>query len=311
MDVRRGPAARAWRRGRALVAAGLVATLLLGAGAAARAEGPRASAGDALQAVREQLLPQLRTSAFGEPLVLRSVEGSDRVEGDVYADLDHAIGEVDAAFGSPAAVCELLLLHLNVHACEPSAAAAGDTLAIEVGPKRAGALGNSYRMDYRLDRQAVGTSYLRVTLQAAEGPLSTRDYRIVFEAVPLDGGRSFVHLGYAYRYGFVARLAMQAYLATAGRAKIGFTVTGRGADGQPVYVRGERAALERNVIRYYLALQAHCATNTRPPQERTEARLRTWFALTERYAPQLHEFELDDYLSEKHADLARAAAAKR
>jgi hypothetical protein len=163
-------------------------------------------------------------------------------------------------------------------------------------------------MAYELRIEAVDAAYLHVTLEAAKGPLSTSNYRIVFDAVPLDGGRSFVHLGYAYSYGFTAKLAMQAYLATAGRSKIGFTVIDRGPAGQPTYVRGERAALERNVIRYYLALLAHCATNARPPQERTESRLRAWFALTELHASQLHEFDLDEYLHEKHDDLARPPA---
>ncbi|WP_158592145.1 hypothetical protein [Noviherbaspirillum sedimenti] len=36
---------------------------------------------------------------------------------------------------------------------------------------------------------------------------------------------AFVHLGYAYGYGSMAKIAMRLYLATAGRSKIGFTVT--------------------------------------------------------------------------------------
>jgi hypothetical protein len=37
--------------------------------------------------------------------------------------------------------------------------------------------------------------------------------------------------------------------------------------------------------------------------------MRAWFALTERYATQLHELDLDQYLREKHADLARPPTA--
>ena len=40
---------------------------------------------------------------------------------------------------------------------------------------------------------------------------------------------------------------------------------GRDADGRPRYVRGERAALERNVMRYYLALLAHRSVTTGAP----------------------------------------------
>ena len=44
-------------------------------------------------------------------------------------------------------------------------------------------------------------------MSADEGPLGTRDYRLVLEAAPLDGGRTFLHLSYAYAYGTIARLA--------------------------------------------------------------------------------------------------------
>ena len=295
-----------WFSTRAALAIVWISAALLGAVSLAQAQQPKASAVAALQAKHAELQPQLRASALGAPVVLSSREANDRVEGDVYAEVDHSLAQVASTFGSPATVCEFLFLHLNVHGCQPSTVASGNVLTLVVGPKRASASGASYSMTYGLRTEAATASYLRVVLQAESGPLSTSDYLIVFEAVPLAGDRSFVHLGYAYSYGLMAKLAMQAYLATAGRAKIGFTVVGQDTDGKPTYVRGERAALERNVTRYYLALLAHCAASSKPPQEQTEARLRTWFALTERYSAQLHELDLDEYLQEKHADLARA-----
>ncbi len=287
-----------------------ISAALFGGVSLAQAQQPKTNTVAALQAKHAELLPQLRASAFGAPVVLNSREASDRVEGDVYAEVDHSFAQVASTFGSPATVCEFLFLHLNVHACKPSIVGSGNVLTLVVGPKRASAVGASYSMAYGLRTEAATATYLRVVLHAESGPLSTSDYLIVFEAVPLEGDRSFVHLGYAYSYGMMAKLAMQAYLATAGRAKIGFTVAGPGTDGQPIYIRGERAALERNVIRYYLALLAHCGTSDKPPQERTEARLRAWFALTERYAAQLHELDLDEYLQEKHDDLARSETTK-
>jgi len=101
-------------------------------------------------------------------------------------------------------------------------------LTLQVGPKRGDAVGTSYRMAYELRIGAIDAAYLNVTLQAAKGPLSTSDHRIVLEGVPIEGGRSFVHLDYAYSYGLMAKLAMKAYLATAGRSKVGFTVIDQG-----------------------------------------------------------------------------------
>ena len=297
-----------WCNARAVAIVWTSATLFVVATAFAQAQQASAGAVAALQARHSELQPRLRASAFGAPLVLTSQEADSRVGGDVWAEVDHAIEQVATTFKSPATVCEFLFLHLNVHACQPSKADSGDVLTLTVGPKQAGGAGASYRMTYGLRIESATGSYLRAVLQAENGPLSTSDYLIVFEAVPLGSDRSFVHLGYAYSYGFMAKLAMEAYLATAGRSKIGFTVSGKDADGQPVYIRGERAALERNVIRYYLALLAYIGANDKPAQERTEARLRSWFALTERYAAQLHELDLNAYLQEKHNDLARSAA---
>jgi hypothetical protein len=298
-----------WARAAGLGAALLLAAVLLIIPGPTLAQLAPAGPGSALKAKRAELLPQLRNSRFGEPLLLMSRDEQNRAEGEVYAEIEHPIEQVAAVFKSPASVCELLFLHLNVHACQPSISGAVDVLSLEVGPKRAGAMGSTYRMAYALRTESAVAGHLRVTLTAAEGPLATHHYRIVVEAVPLEDGRSFVHLSYAYSHGFVARMAMGAYLATAGREKIGFTLTGQGAQAAPV--RGERAALERNVMRYYLALLAHCRAATRPPAERTEARLTTWFALTEKHAAQLHEFDLAEYLQEKHEDLARAASQGR
>ena len=193
--------------------------------------------------------------------------------------MDHSLAQVASTFRSPATVCEFLFLHLNVHGCQPSTVASGNVLKLVVGPKRASASGASYT-DLRVAHR--GHDGDLPARRAARGKRAAVDEQLPgrVEAVPLDDKRSFVHLGYAYSYGMMAKLAMQAYLATAGRAKIGFTVVGQDADGKPIYVRGERAALERNVTRYYLALLAHCAVSGKPPQEQTEARLRAWFALT-------------------------------
>src|SRR5690606_18883171 len=116
----------------------------------------------------------------------------------------------------------------------------------------------------------------------------TRDYRIRLEAAPVDGERTFMHLSYAYALGLAARIAMQGYFATAGRDKVGFSVVDREADGRPVYVDGARGVVERNAMRYYLAVEAYLESLKIPPEKRLETRLRDWYAAIERY-PQLEE----------------------
>lgn len=268
---------------------------------------PAAASAAALHEMRQSLRPQLRASAFGEPLVLGSRETGDRIQGDVHAEVAYPFAAVVSSFRSTEAICEVLFLHLNVRYCVPSRGTQPDMVALLVGPKRISAPGLQHRVDYVVRTEVAQPDHFRLTLTAAQGPLGTHDYRLVFEAVPIEGGRSFVHFGYAYRYGTLARLAMGAYLATAGRTKIGFSVDGQDADGRPRPVQGMRAAVERNVMRYYLALLAHRSVSTGSPEEQLQARLRAWFALTERYPAQLHEFGLEEYLQEKREDLERIA----
>jgi hypothetical protein len=149
---------------------------------------------------------------------------------------------------------------------------------------------------------ASGADYMSVQLSAAEGPLSTRDYRIVFEAAPIGPGKSFVHLAYSYAYGTAARLAMKAYLGTLGSGKVGFTVTGRDAQGAPEQIGGVRGVVERNTMRYYLAIDAFLDA---PKADQLDRRLAAWFDDTERYAQQLHEVERADYLAMKRNEYRR------
>jgi hypothetical protein len=176
-----------------------------------------------------------------------------------------------------------------------------------LGPKRGSASGELQQINYSLHIEADTANYFRASMRASEGPMGTRDYRIVFEAMPTGGKQSFIHFGYSYGYGTMAKIAMDLYLATAGRNKIGFTVIGKKPGGQPIYVGGELGSLERNVMRYYLALLAFSSINTGTPQEKMDARLRKWFALTEQYSAQLHELQLNEYLAEKQGDLTRSS----
>jgi len=260
----------------------------------------------ALLAQRAQLQAELQASAFGEPLVLRSQDDGKRLEGEIFAELAQPFGRVRSVVGAGDTLCAALFLHLNVRACVAERGAQGTVLHMAAGPKQGG---TTYRIDYRMAVEVATNDYLRVSLSAPTGPLGTRDYRIVFEAAPLDAQRSFLHVGYAYGYGSLAKMAYSLYLGTLGRTKIGFTVVGKGADGVPQYVQGERGSLERNVMRNYLALQAYAGVQGGASSAQTEARLRAWFDLTERHAAQLHEVDLEQYLQIKREDLQDMASA--
>ena len=111
-------------------------------------------------------------------------------------------------------------------------------------------------------------------------------------------------MSYAYGYGFAAKIAMQTYLSTLGSAKVGFTILDR-KDGKPVYQAGVLGLLERNTMRYYLAIDAYLSAYSLPAGEQFEKRIREWYASTERYAAQLHEMEQNEYLDMKRKEMRR------
>ena len=265
----------------------------------------------ALQGKYSEFQPQLKARLLGEPVHLVSHDTGSRLNADVYAELPQAFKPLSNLLGSPDSVCGVMFLHLNVRSCQAIRSAQGDGLVLTAGPKQGGAIGAVYTMQYAMRVESSTADYARVVLTAASGPLSTSDYRIVFEAVPLEGQRTFLHFGYSYSYGSMAKMALGLYLSTAGRSKIGFTVVGTGPDGKPKYVQGERGSIERNVIRNYLALVAYTSILGPVGRPQMDARLRAWFALSERYAPQLHELTLDEYLTQKQEDLAQSAVATR
>ena len=282
-----------WRR------AAVLAVVVVFASAARSQDAPT------LKAKHESLRQTLANNPFQRPVVLESNQNSGDLKGEVYAVVEQPFSVVGPALQGMNHWCELLILHLNVKGCSAAGKPPAEVLSLVVGRKFDQPLDDGYKVDFAYAMPAASADYLRVQMAAETGPLSTRNYRLMLEAVPLDDKRSFLHMSYSYAYGTAARLAMQAYLATAGRDKVGFSVTGKTDDGKPVYIDGVRGVVERNTMRYYLAIEAYLGSLAAPASEQQERRLRDWFAATERHAQQLHEMERDDYLKMKRSELQR------
>jgi hypothetical protein len=144
--------------------------------------------------------------------------------------------------------------------------------------------------------------YFDILLRADSGPFGTKDHRMRFEALQLDGGRTFVHVSYEYSDSFAPRLAAKLYFATIGRSKVGFTVLGTESTGEPIYIGGPRGSIERNAVRYYFAIQAFMDTLRYPEESRFSRRVSDWYDLTSRYRQQLFELDKEDYLAFKTKD---------
>ena len=263
------------------------------------------TAAAAFRARHDALGGQFAVSPFKRPLVLESQHGSHDLKGDIYAVIPHPFAKVNAALGGSEAWCDVLILHLNTKYCRVERDGAATTLQMNVGKKFDQPLEDSYRLAFVWRTAIQRADYLKVNLIADSGPLGTRNYQITLEAVPLDGGRTFLHLGYAYGFGTTGNLAMKAYLSTIGRNKVGFTVARQDDGGQPVYVDGMRGLVERNTMRYYLAIEAYLGALTLPPRAQFEKRINDWFAAVERYPRQLHEMEQAEYLEMKRKEYRR------
>ena len=262
----------------------------------------------ALGARHAALHAALASNQFQRPLYLESREESGDVHGDVYARVAQPFAVAGPALQGMGYWCDILILHLNVKRCAASVPGADDTLSVNIGRKFDQPLADAYLFQFRYAVAASRPDYLRVELSAAAGPLGTSRYRIVLEAMPLDTGRSFLHLSYAYAQGTAARWTTQAYLSTVGRAKVGFSIVGRKARGEPVYIGSTRGVIERNAMRCYLAIEAYLGALSAPAAERGEKRLNDWFTAVERYPVQLHEMERGEYLRMKHLEIRRQQA---
>lgn len=264
-----------------------------------------------LRATYESLKPQLDENAFHRRLYLDSRESSSTVAGEIYAVMDYPFATVSRILDDPSRGprnwCDILILHPNVKYCHVARSSSADTLTVNVSQDQVPEekLASTYRLQFEYDPATTSPGYFRINLHAASGPLDTRDYQIVLEAVSLRSGRTFLHLTYAYSYGVFGRLAMKGYLATFGRGKVGFTNIAGPSATEPKYADGVRGLVERNTMRYYLAIDAFIGEPSSLPDTRLEQRLNDWFSASEQYPRQLHEIDRQHYIDMKQAECRR------
>lgn len=303
---------RAGSTGRLLSVLALTLAVALGSAAAGTPDALRAgfaAAREAAAASAAGSAPAADVGAglSGRPVYLQSTETPTRLNGEVHALVDHPFGKLRQDLGETAAWCDILILHLNVKYCRASGAPGQELLDVGIGRKTEQALTDVswVRFDYR--RTVANADELGFVLQSAQGPMGTRDFRITLEAVPFNERQTLLHMSYAYSFGTMARLAMQAYLATVGADKVGFSLISPPGGGPAKPVGGVRGLLERNTMRYYLAIESYLgarvqSASSMPPLRKS---LQDWFDATERYARQLHELDREAYLDMKLREVRR------
>jgi hypothetical protein len=266
---------------------------------------------EVLQEVYGRNIARLETSPFGIPLYLDSFEQGDRVHVDVYGIFAYPFTSVSSVLKEPASWCDIVALHPNVKACTYQNLEDAWLLTFYLGRKTFQPPQDARQVIYHFRDLERGPGYLDLALTATVGPLGTKDHLLKFEALPLDGAKTFVHVTYAYKNSAFLSLAEKVYFSTRGRDKVGFTVAGTDERGKPVYITGPRGAIERNAVRYYFAIQAVMDSLTYPEKSRFNIRTSNWFDQTNRYQRQLFELEKRDYLSFKKKEYEHQVALQQ
>ncbi|MGD0279617.1 MAG: hypothetical protein ABSC11_09955 [Smithella sp.] len=276
----------------------IAAAILFSAASASAVEKLRLNE-DVLLDTYHRNMAKFEKNSFGFPLFLESFERDDRVYVDVYGIFDQTFSNVVNVLNVPANWCDIVSLNTNVKACTYRELPGSWQLTFYIGRKVYQPPKDAHQVIYRYRKVIQQQGYLDISLNADEGPLGTKDHRMRFEALPLDAGKTFVHVHYEYSDSVTLRVAENIYFATLGLGKVGFTVSGTDKKGNPVYIGGPRGAIERNAVRYYFAIQSFMNTLHYPEKIRFRMRILQWYDLTNRYRKQLFDLDRKDYLEFK------------
>lgn len=263
---------------------------------------PMAHGGRALLAKYPAIKAGLEKNQFNIPIYLESREEGYSSQVDVYNVIDHPFDVVRDSLQSPASWCDINSMLINVKACTFRRIDGQWMLTLYSGRKYYQPPKDAYKLDFCFRTTAQQSGYLGIALSAKDGPLLTKDHRIRIEAVPLGGARTLVHFSYAFSYGKMARMAINSYFATIGHDKKGFSIIAKDKNGEPVYLGGIRGAVERNAVRYYLALQTYMDTLKFQGEQGFEKRISRWYDLTGKFPRQLYEIDKGEYLANKRRE---------
>ncbi|MEZ4599234.1 MAG: hypothetical protein R2940_05550 [Syntrophotaleaceae bacterium] len=260
------------------------------------------TARDGEAALRRSYQAFLARPSSAMPIQVVSQTGDEIEEAEIYAVLKRDFASLAEILSSPGNWCEIFPVILNIKACTWKAreGKGRPQLTFYVGRKYYEAPGEAYELKYDFLLRENRKDFFHVALVAPEGPFGTSDYRLEVKAIPVAQG-SFLSVRTSHRSSFASRMATRSYLATLGRDKIGFTRVGGDKDN-PEYIKGVRGMVERNAVRYYLALQAYLETRHMPPAKRYSAATELWYDLTEQYHDQLFELEKSRYLDIKRRE---------
>ena len=234
----------------------------------------------------------------GTHISLASSEQDDVLSAEVNSILHTPFETVAAALTQASNWCQVLPLHFNIKACTFETREGVEMLTVYSGRKVYQSPEDSYEMAYQFEIVRQDESGLSLRLHADHGPIGTTDYLIELDAVPVAEG-TLLHLHSSYRPSWFSSMLTSTYLSTLGRNKVGFSHVGQ--DGESPPVQGIKGIIERNVMRYHIAINAFLNTQSLPEASRHDAILTSWFSQNNSY-PQLHEMDEAEYLEIKREE---------
>ena len=232
------------------------------------------------------------------PFHIDSSEQGDLLSADVFMLLDMRYTQFRGSLQTARNWCDFLILTLNIKSCVNQQQAGRESLLLYAGRKQYQPPEITYQLKYDFILPHNSAHYFEAVMVAEKGPMRTRDYNIRVQATPYSD-KTLVRLGMSYNTSIFSRAATYTYLNTLGRNKIGFTVVGRDEKGEPVYTEGMKAVIERNVMRYFLAVSVYLEAMKGTKKLDFRNLLQQWFDATERYHAQLYEYERDTYIKAK------------
>lgn len=235
----------------------------------------------------------------GNDIFIQSEKADNILKADVYAITQSSIAELYKALSKPENWCEFVPLHLNVKSCTYTEGP-HPTVTFYAGRKIYKAPEDTYELEYHFRVTEHENDRFKVQLTAEDGPYGTSNYIIALEIISLDS-EALLHMCLSYRTSFISRSATLAYLSTIGRDKVGFSIAEENVI-KPVYVKGVRGIIERNVMRYFLALSIYLDTLNLDSSDLFNQRAEEWYELTDQYATQLHELEKEEYMEAKRKE---------
>ena len=247
--------------------------------------------------------PKLHNGAIEEPFSLKAHVFDKLTLGDVYAVVPYEYSLLANTLTIPQQLCHAIVLHINIKGCVINdAGQRKPSVELYVGKKEYQHPENAFKVQYEFSIGEQRENYTLISMTADNGPLNTENIAIYIEFLPVDSQTSFIHFAYSANYGGLARFALNTYLSTLGRNKVGFSEVGVDAHGEPVYIKGIQGIVERNTMRYFFALNSYFSAYSQPEAQRFDASLNRWFDYVEKYPKQLYEVPRDEYIKAKYKE---------